>query len=174
MHCEAECNFGERLDITLIKRRFIPIRVLKPGMVIDQAMIDRAGRVLIARNTPLEEFHIEGLKKIGVNGIYIREGTEDEVAAPEEPKISAAAQKVYEKVRVEDPAKVTISESVRNRVAQGIQYLYQDTQSADFTNASKSITDDLMKAISDNDAVAVDISALKVSDEYTFMHMRSE
>ena len=170
MHCEAECNFGERLDITLIKRRFIPIRVLKPGMVIDQAMIDRAGRVLIARNTPLEEFHIEGLKKIGVNGIYIREGTEDEVTAPEEPKISAAAQKVYEKVRVEDPAKVTISESVRNRVAQGIQYLYQDTQSADFTNASKSITDDLMKAISDNDAVAVDISALKVSDEYTFKH----
>ena len=170
MHCEAECNFGERLDITLIKRRFIPIRVLKPGMVIDQAMIDRAGRVLIARNTPLEEFHIEGLKKIGVNGIYIREGTEDEVAAPEEPKISAAAQKVYEKVRVEDPAKVTISESVRNCVAQGIQYLYQDTQSADFTNASKSITDDLMKAISDNDAVAVDISALKVSDEYTFKH----
>ena len=139
-------------------------------MVIDQAMIDRAGRVLIARNTSLEEFHIEGLKKIGVNGVYIREGTEEEADAPEGPKISAAAQKVYEKVKVDDPAKVTISESVRNRVAQGIQYLYQDTQSPDFTNASKSITDDLMKAISDNDAVAVDISALKVSDDYTFKH----
>ncbi len=61
-----------------------------------------------------------------------------------------------------------ISESVRNRVSQGIQYLYQDTQSPDFTNASRSITDDLMRAIEDNDAVAVDISALKVSDEYTF------
>ena len=51
-----------------------------------------------------------------------------------------------------------------------MQYLYQDTQSADFTNASRSITDDLLKAIEDNDAVAVDIGALKVSDEYTFKH----
>ena len=140
-------------------------------MIIDQAMIDRAGRVLIARNTPLEDFHIDGLKKIGVNGVYIREGTEDEEhAKPQEIKMPEAVQKKYEKVKVEDPAKVTISESVRNRVAQGIQYLYQDTQSADFSNASRSITGDLMKAISDNDAVAVDISALKVSDEYTFKH----
>lgn len=161
----------ERMAGILIKRRFIPIRIVKPGMVIDQAMIDRAGRVLIARNTPLEDFHIDGLKKIGVNGVYIREGTEDEEPAkPQEIKMPEAVQKKYEKAKVEDPAKVTITESVRNRVAQGIQYLYQDTQSADFTNASRSITDDLMKAISDNDAVAVDISALKVSDEYTFKH----
>jgi putative nucleotidyltransferase with HDIG domain len=59
---------------------------------------------------------------------------------------------------------------VRKRVAQGVQYLYQDTNSADFTNASRSITDDLLKAIEDNDAVAVDIGALQVSDEYTFKH----
>mgnify|MGYP002668449068 CR=1 FL=1 len=71
---------------------------------------------------------------------------------------------------MKDPAKVQISESVRSRVAQGVQYLYQDTQSPDFTNASRSITDDLLRAIEDNDAVAVDIGALKISDEYTFKH----
>lgn len=141
-------------------------------MIIDQAVIDRAGRVLIARRTALDEFHIDALKKMGMGGIYIREGEEDEEPkAPDVPqKLPEAVQKKYDKIKVEDPAKVKISESVRNRVAQGIQYLYQDTQSADFTNASRSITDDLMKAISDNDAVAVDISALKVSDEYTFKH----
>ena len=48
--------------------------------------------------------------------------------------------------------------------------MYQDTQSPDFTNASRSITDDLLRAIEDNDAVAVDIGALKISDEYTFKH----
>lgn len=156
----------------MIKRRYTPLRLVKPGMIIDQAIIDRAGRVLIARRTPLEAFHIDGLKKMGVSGVYIQEGTEDEVKEnPEKPReIPEAVQKKYETLKVADRAKVQISESVRNRVAQGIQYLYQDTQSPDFTNASKSITDDLMKAIADNDAVAVDISALKVSDEYTFKH----
>lgn len=155
----------------MVRRRYIPLRVAQPGMMIDQAIIDRAGRVLIARRTLLEDFHIEALKKMGLSGVYIREGEEEEI--PEngiEIEIPEAVQRQYEQVKVEDPAKVKLSESVRKRVAQGIQYLYQDTQSSDFTNATRSITDDLMKAISDNDAIAVDISALKVSDEYTFKH----
>ena len=138
-------------------------------MVIDQAIVDRAGRVLIARRTPLEDFHIDALKKMGVTGIYIREGEEENVEV-EKPQLSEAVQKKYEQVRVEDPAKVQLSESVRKRVAEGIQYLYQDTESEDFTRATKSITNDLMRAIEDNDAIAVDISALKISDEYTFKH----
>ncbi len=155
----------------MIRRRYIPLRVVQPGMLIDQAIIDRAGRVLIARRTPLEDFHIDALKKMGLSGVYIREGEEEEAEEDSgQPLIPEAVQKKYEQVKVDDPAKVKISESVRNRVAQGIQYLYQDTQSADFTDATRSITNDLMKSISDNDAIAVDISELKVSDEYTFKH----
>ena len=37
-------------------------------------------------------------------------------------------------------------------------------------DATNSIADDLMSAINDNDAIAIDISALKTSDEYTFKH----
>ena len=156
----------------MVRRRYIPLRTAHPGMILDQAIIDRAGRVLIARRTPLEDFHIEGLRKMGVGGIYIREGEEDpdQEVEKEEQSLPAALQKTYDKVKVRDPARVKISESVRKRVAQGVQYLYQDTNSADFTNASRSITDDLLKAIEDNDAVAVDIGALQVSDEYTFKH----
>ena len=141
-------------------------------IVLDQAIIDRAGRVLIARRTRLEDFHIDALKKMGVTGIYTCEGTEDvkPAEADQTQQLPEPLQKKYDQVKVKDPAKVQISESVRSRVAQGVQYLYQDTQSADFTNASRSITDDLLKAIEDNDAVAVDIGALKVSDEYTFKH----
>lgn len=154
----------------MIRRRYIPLRTAQPGVIIDQAIIDRAGRVLIARLTCLEDFHIEALRKMGLGGIYIREGEEEEPEDRNPPQISEAVQKKYEKVKIEDPAKVKISESVRSRVAQSVQYLYQDTQSENFSNATRSITDDLMKAISDNDAIAVDISALKVSDEYTFKH----
>ena len=156
----------------MIKRKYVPLRIAQPGMMIDQAIIDRAGRVLIARRTRLEDFHIDALKKMGVTGIYTCEGTEDikPAEADKTQSLPEPLQKKYDQVKVKDPAKVQISESVRSRVAQGVQYLYQDTQSADFTNASRSITDDLLKAIEDNDAVAVDIGALKVSDEYTFKH----
>lgn len=155
--------------IVLVRRRYLALRVVKPGMLIDQAIVDRAGRVLIARRTSLDEFHIEALKKMGVTGVYIREGEEEEIQS-EKSQVSEAVQKKYEQVKVEDPAKVKLSESVRKRVAEGIQYLYQDTESEDFTRATRSITNDLMRAIEDNDAIAVDISALKISDEYTFKH----
>ncbi len=143
-------------------------------MIIDQAIVDRAGRVLIARGTQIDSFHKESLAKMGVNGVYIREGEEDEDSAKgmqeEKPVLAPAVEKQIEKSTVADRAKVNLSESVKARVAEGIQYLYSDTESADFTSATRTITDDLMKAISDNDALAVDISALKVSDEYTFKH----
>ena len=155
----------------MVRRRYVATRIVEPGMVIDQAIIDRAGRVLIARKTELDEYLIAALLKMGVPGIYIREGEEDdEEIEKEEPVVNEAIQKQYEKIKVEDRAKVRLSESVRKRVAEGVQYLYQDTNSASFVSETRNITNDLMKAITDNDAIAVDISALKISDEYTFKH----
>jgi HD-GYP domain-containing protein (c-di-GMP phosphodiesterase class II) len=159
--------------VILVTRRYVRTRSLKDDMVIDQAIIDRAGRILIARNTVLDSYHIMSLVKMGVPGVYIREG-EDEpepaVAESKEPVIAESVKKEIEEKTVQDRSKVKLTESVKARVAEGIQYLYNDTTSPSFTSTTKNITDDLMRAISDNDAVAVDISALKVSDEYTFKH----
>lgn len=152
----------------MIRRRFISTRLLEPGMVIDQSLVDRTKRILIARKTTLDEFLIRELVKMGVSGVYIREGEEE----PEEVniEISPEVQAVIEKQQVEDKAKVQLSESVKKRVSKGIEYLYSNTQDAAFTDTAKSISNDLMKAISENDAVALNIDALKVSDEYTFKH----
>ena len=157
---------------TLVTRRFVRTRSLQVGMIIDQSIIDRAGRVLIARNTPMDTFHKEALLKMGIGGVYIREGEEDEENEEKGGSVvvSVAVQKVIEKNTVQDRAKVNLSESVKARVAEGIQYLYNDTETEGFTDTTKNITDDLMKAIDSNNALAVDISALKVSDEYTFKH----
>jgi HD-GYP domain-containing protein (c-di-GMP phosphodiesterase class II) len=159
--------------ITLVTRRYVRTRSLKEEMVIDQAIIDRAGRILIARNTELDSYHIMSLIKMGVPGIYIREGKEE--PTPDKPSdqemvVSQEIQNEIDENTVQDRAKVKLSESVKARVAEGIQYLYNDTASENFTSTTRNITDDLMRAITDNDAVAVDISALKVSDEYTFKH----
>ena len=156
----------------MVTIKYVRTRSLQKGMIIDQSIVDRAGRILIARRTPLDEYHIASIKKMGIPGIYVREGEEDELPVDDEKKviIPESVQKEIEKHTVSDRAKVQLSESVKARVAEGIQYLYNDTESEGFTSTSRTIAEDLMKAISDNDAIAVDISALKISDEYTFKH----
>lgn len=151
----------------MVKRKFISTRLLENGMRIDQAILDGTGRALIAKGAYLDDFQIEYLQNKGVNGVYIREGEED---AEEEIIIPLYTQEVIAKTRVEDRAKVKLTESVRKRVGEGIQYLYNNTEESGFAEATVNITNELMNAIFENDAIAVDISMLKVSDEYTFKH----
>lgn len=152
----------------MVRRKYISTRILKPGMVIDQSIIDGTGRILLGRKTPLDEYYINALQRLGIGGVYIREGEEEEI----EDGIETSPEVVekIEKMKVPDKAKLKLSESVKARVSEGIQYLYSNPESQGFTDAASSISNDLMKAITDNDAIAVDISTLKVSDEYTFKH----
>lgn len=152
----------------MIKRVYTRTRELKPGMKLDHPVVDRMGRHLVARGAVLDEYVIESLLKIGVMSVYVQEGEED--PAEDEKNISAAAQAQIEQMRTEDKAKVTLSASVRERVQQGIQFIYNNTESEDFANATDSISNDLLTAIESNNAMAIDISALKTSDEYTFKH----
>ena len=157
----------------MIKRRYISVRLLKTGMILDQAIIDKLGRTLIARGVALEEYQIEALQSMGVTGVYILEGKEEprkENGKSKEPEIPKKVQKTIEKIKVEDKAKVRLSESVKKRVSEGMRYLYSNTESVHFADAADSIADDLMQSIEENDAIAVDIGMLKVSDEYTFKH----
>ena len=152
----------------LKKRKFMSTRSLKDGMKIDQSIMDRNGRALICRGTILDEYMISSMLKMGVMGVYIGDGEDGEDA--EEISIPPAVKETIEKNTVADRAKVQLKQSVKKRVEEGIQFLYNNTDSAEFTDATNNIAGDLMKAIQDNDAIAVDIDALKVSDEYTFKH----
>lgn len=152
----------------MIKRRQIYTRQLKPGMKIDHAVVDRMGRNLVARGAIVDEYEIEAMLKLGIMSVYIQEGEED----PEDntPKLSKEAEKNVEKYRTEDRSKVTLSDSVRKRVSEGIQYIYNNAESDDLADTTNSIAGSLMAAIEENDAMAIDISTLKTSDEYTFKH----
>lgn len=146
----------------------MPTRLLQPGMKADQSIVDRMGRMLIARNSTLDEYIISSMLSLGIMSIYIQDGEYD--PEDDEKKITPAAKKNIERLHTEDPEKVMLSDSIRKRVAEGIQYIYNNTKSETFAKAAESITDDLMDAIEHNDAVAIDIHALKTSDEYTFKH----
>ena len=153
----------------MIRRKFISTRAIKQGMVIDQAIIDRSGRILIARKTTLDEFLIDALQKMKITGIYIREGEED----PEmdgDIELAPKIQVAIEKLTVEDRSKVKLSESVKKRVSEGIKFLYHDTSAPNFIDTAANVTNSLVDSIMDNEAVALNIDTLKFSDEYTFQH----
>lgn len=154
----------------MVKRRFLSTRVLQEGMVIDQSIMDYTGRVLVARKAVLDRYIIDALRKMGISGVYIREGEEDPEDVTAEVEETPKAREVIEKIKVPDRAKVNLSESVKKRVETGMQFLFSNPKDEGFVSETNHISEALMKAIDENDALAVDISALKVSDEYTFKH----
>ncbi|MBO5246407.1 MAG: HD-GYP domain-containing protein [Eubacterium sp.] len=135
-------------------------------MRVDHPVVDRLGRILIARGATLDDYIIEAMIRMGIMSVYIQEGTDD---SDDEP-VSPAAQKNIERLRTEDRAKVNLSASVRKRVAEGIQFVYNNPDDPALVETTSSIADSLLSAIQENDAMAIDISALKTSDEYTFKH----
>lgn len=155
-------------EIQLIRRKYMRTRQLKPGMRIDHAVLDRMGRNLISRGAVLDEYQIESMLKLGVMAVYIQDGEYSE--EEEKPPISPAIEKEIKQLRTDDSSKVTLSASVRKRVSEGIQFLYNDTKSEHFESTSTDIANDLLDCINSNDAIAIDINALKTSDEYTFKH----
>lgn len=152
----------------MVRRKFMPTRLLTAGMKSDQSIVDRLGRTLIARGAVMDQYIIDSMLSLGIMGIYIQDGEYD--AQEDEKKITPIAQRNIDRLHTEDPAKVTLSASVRKRVATGIQYIYNNTDEEGLADATESIADDLLEAIDSSDAIALDINALKTSDEYTFKH----
>ncbi|MBQ1720356.1 MAG: HD-GYP domain-containing protein, partial [Lachnospiraceae bacterium] len=156
-------------------REYISTKRLQPGMIIDQSITDATGRVMIKRNVYLDQYQIEYLMSRGISGVYITDTLEEDGKPGIEPIkkkiiIPSAAKKVIARERVDDPTKVEMSETVKARVNEGIQYLFKNTNADNFSGAAMQVSKDLTEAIMTNSAVAIDINTLKVSDEYTFKH----
>lgn len=152
----------------MITRRLVRTRQLQPGMKIDQAVVDKSGRNLVQRGSILDNYVIDSLLKMGVMMVYIQSG--EETAEDIEKSISPQARKQIERLHTDDRSKVELSDSVKTRVAEGIQFIYSNTESKELADTTNNIASNLMNAINSTDAIAVDISALKTSDEYTFKH----
>ena len=137
-------------------------------MIIDQVIKDPTGRNLVVQGSAIDDYIISSLLKLGIMSVYIREGSAD----PDDPDaiLSPKAAAMVKQLRTDDRSKVTLSDSVRQRVSTGVQYIFNNTNSEELTQATNMIADSLMEAINENDAIAVDISSLKTSDEYTFKH----
>lgn len=82
----------------MIKRFYVPTSKLEEGMQIDQVIKDRLDRTLIARGSALDAYLIEGLKKRGIHGVYIKTGEEDPEKKPEEETLTPFVRNKIENV----------------------------------------------------------------------------
>lgn len=151
-----------------VKRKLISTRILKNGMRIDQDIKDGTGRTLIEKGVLLDDFQIEYLKTRGVSAIYVAEGMPD----PEEVELQIPqyTRDLIEKSKVPDRPKVQLSEGVRKQLGEGVQKLFADPNAENFTENSVNMAEQLMDNILSDDAVAIDLGMLRVSDDYTFRH----
>lgn len=150
-----------------ITQKRVSVRKLEEGMKLGQQIRDATGRVLIQQGTMIEDYYIQYLEEHGINSIIIQEG-EDE-GGPAVP-LSDKAKRAVERTRVDDPVKVSLREDVKKRVGEGVQFLFDNTESKSFLETTNNVSEELTRAITKYDAVAIDIAQLKVSDEYTFKH----
>ncbi len=154
----------------MAKRTLVSTSTLKTGMKIEQAIVDSFGHEMIAKGVVLDDFQIEYLRDHGV-AVYINSGEAEDVDVAElERNLPNETKQLIEETREEDPSKVQLNEEVCKRVGEGIQYLFNNTDSENFMETTTNISNELVNAITSSNAVAIDINLIKVSDEYTFKH----
>lgn len=81
-------------------------------------------------------------------------------------------EKKYEKLidKAEQAEKLVLSKVVKERVAQGVEYIYTNAESEKAISEAAEITDSLLQSINRKSSVRMSLIDLKISDEYTFKH----
>ncbi len=177
----------------MAERVYTKTEDLQPGLRLEQEIMNDIGMVLIARGTILDDYLIDAIANRGIPGVYTSEDEPEPVEVkpkdqdafelnlldlswdlnldrPPVPDAKPDVEKTISTMSVEDRARVELSEMVKERAAQSVEYMFGNTDAKDFSTATVSVVADLMRAINENNAVAVDIGVLKICDEYTFKH----
>ncbi|ETP71820.1 domain HDIG-containing protein [Lachnospiraceae bacterium JC7] len=149
----------------------LPIESIKEGMIVGRSIEDRYGRHLVERGAAITRFAIDELADYGVRTVLVEpEKSLLDKEIENKYSVSKYAEYIIREYRRSDPKIVTLGDSVKKRISKGIEYINQNPDSSEVAKTAYWVTEELMKAIIDNGAVAININALKCSDEYTFKH----
>lgn len=152
----------------MIERKAISISDATEGMSLGGTIEDRMGRPLMKPGDVLSDYKIERLRRLGLGTLQIQ--YDNGVDIDPDKILSDKARENVEKYRVEDPNKVHLEQVVKDRICEGVKFLYANPDPVQLAETTQAVTYELMEAINKNDAVAVNIADLKVSDEYTLEH----
>lgn len=145
-------------------RKYINVENLAPGMILDQSIHDRRGRTMIEKGIFLGPYQIRYLQEKGYRGVYIYDPREESNPLPKR------VARVIQRYRVPDRPCITLSDATREELGSSIKSIFDNTSSEYFSDYASNISDKIEKSVLSNDAVAVDISTIRASDQYTFRH----
>lgn len=151
----------------MYKRYFVQSSDLKVGMKIDQTIIDRTERVLVARGTTLNAQMIEALKALELMGVYISDGNESPTA---EFTISEKAINVIREFAGDDINSLDLDPNERHQIEQSVDHLFRHYHAPELLLAAKEIVERIWKAILKNKAEVVDITYYRIGKTYTQQH----
>ena len=144
---------------------FIQKDKIKVGMQLGECIKDSMGRIMIENGVYLDDYQIRYIKEKMYPGIYTYRYVDDKrIPIPEETK------RIIRKHRKPDRAKIQLSVDVKHQLEARMNHIFDHTEDEDFTSNSLDIFGELESAIFKNDAVAIDVNLIKISDEYTFKH----
>ena len=159
---EEQCHRDRK---KMEEKIFVQREKIEVGMQLGESIKDSMGRVMIENGVYLDEYQIRYIKEKMYPGIYTYRFVDDK-AVP----IPEATKKIIRQHRKPDRAKIQLSAQVKQQLEERMNHIFEHTEDEDFTSNSLDIFGELESAIFKNDAVAIDVNMIKISDEYTFKH----
>ena len=135
------------------------------GMQLGEQVKDIRGRAMIENGVYLDAYQVRYIKEKKLPGIYIYRVLNDKnIKIPEKTK------QIIRQHRKPDRAKIQLSVEMKRQLEERMSHIFDHTEDNDFASNSLDIFGELESAIFKNDAVAIDVNLIKISDEYTFKH----
>ncbi len=135
--------------------RYAPLQIVKEGSVLGKTIYGHNGAVLLQAGVTLTNNYIKKLKKLGLNGLYIK----DEISKGVE-------------------VKSVINEGLKNKAVLDIKNTFVLAESSSRSNKERidnynklnETISSFIDEISRNDNLVINIIDLKIFDDYTFFH----
>ena len=135
------------------------------GMQLGESVKDIRGRAMIENGVYLDAYQVRYIKEKKLPGIYIYRVRDDK-----DIKIPEKTKQIIRQHRKPDRAKIQLSGEMKKQLEERMNHIFDHTEDKDFATNSLDIFGELESAIFKNDAVAIDVNLIKISDEYTFKH----
>ena len=139
-----------------------PLKDIKVNDILAEDAVNAQGILLACRGTVITPFILTRLQSQMRDSYCIL--SEEETEDVWEEKYEELVDKTEEK------EKLVFSEQLKERVAQGVEYIYSNLNSEEAVSESANISEELLDTINHTTAIRMSLMDLKVSDEYTFKH----
>lgn len=133
------------------------------GGYIAENIYDKNGTLLVKSGTLIDNNIAEKLKHYSKKlRVYSNNKRTD--------TINKYTDKINEDNKEKSLSTFVLSDDIKNRAKQGVEYIYNNPNSDEVVGVADEISEEIIGAINSTDGICIDITELKICDDYTFQH----